>query len=225
MNQHTQSASPSPRLNAHSGNPVIPPYGVRPLPSSQRPTMDDPNEVYKKNAINKLLESLHGDVAVLRKNREAEMEGLFGAQSVLRQKQEQLSRGLKEMQDEKEGLEQQLQMVLMNTDVLEAWLRDNEGKTGVSKGSFGVDEVFQPCDVMSKQTLECTASDLAIEDAIYSLDKAIQEGSIPADQYLKSIRSLSREQFFQRALCAKVRAAHLQAQVASMAARGSYYGM
>lgn len=32
------------------------------------------------------------------------------------------------MRDEKEGLEQQLQMVLMNTNVLEAWVNENEGK-------------------------------------------------------------------------------------------------
>ncbi|KAF6165093.1 hypothetical protein GIB67_000677 [Kingdonia uniflora] len=79
MNQYTQSASPSPRKNAYSGNTIIPPFGARPLLSSQRPAMDDPNEVYRKNAINKVLESLHGDVVGLRKNREAEMDGLFGA--------------------------------------------------------------------------------------------------------------------------------------------------
>ena len=60
---------------------------------------------------------------------EAEMEGLFSAQAVLRRREEEINKGFKEMQDEKEGLEAQLQVVLMNTDVLEAWVRENEGKS------------------------------------------------------------------------------------------------
>ncbi|KAK9101709.1 hypothetical protein Sjap_018963 [Stephania japonica] len=182
---------------------------------------DDPNEVYRKNAINNILATVHADVAALRRNREAEMEGMFSAQAVLRQREEVLGKGFREMQDEKEGLEQQLQMVLMNSDVLEVWLRDNEGKPKMTT----VDDVFEPCDVLSKQMLECTASDLAIEDLVYGLDKAVQEGSIPFDLYLKNIRSLSREQFFHRATAAKVRAAQMQAHVASMAARTSQYAL
>ncbi|OVA02261.1 Ubiquitin E2 variant [Macleaya cordata] len=227
-----QSVSSSAASNTASVRPGIPqriysasPYGGRFPPSPQRQQTDDPTEVYKKNAINKLLESLHGDIAVLRKNREAEMEGLFNAQGLLRQREEHLSKGLREMQEEKEGLEQQLQMILMNTDILEAWLRENEGKLTMNHGNLNVDEVFEPCDPLSKQMLECTASDLAIEDVIYSLDKAFQEGSIPFDQYLKNIRALSREQFFHRATSAKVRAAQMQAQVANMAARASQFVM
>lgn len=186
--------------------------------------MDDPSEVYKRNAINKLVENLHSDIGGLRKAREAEMEGLFNAQAALRQREEQLNKGLKEMQDEKEGLEQQLQMVLMNTDLLEGWLKDNEAK--LSKlGIVDVNEAFEPCDVLSKQMLDCTASDLAIEDTIYSLDKSVQDGAIPFDQYLRNVRLLSREQFFQRATASKVRAAQMQAQVANMASKASQYAL
>ncbi|KAA8537368.1 hypothetical protein F0562_026945 [Nyssa sinensis] len=204
------------------------PYGSSggriPPPSPQRPlaVTEDPSDVFKRNAINKLVESLHSDIGALRKTRETEMEGLFNAQAVLRQREEQLSKGLREMQDEKEGLEQQLQMVLMNTDILEGWLRENKGKMA-NMGNVNVDDAFEPCDALSKQMLECTASDLAIEDVIYSLDKAVQEGSIPTDQYLRNVRLLSREQFFHRATSSKVRAAQMQAQVTSMANRASQY--
>lgn len=178
--------------------------------------------MFKRNAINKLVEMVHGDVAGLRKTREAEMEGLFSLQGVLKQREEQLNKGLKEMKEEMEGLEQQLQMVLMNSDVLEGWLRDNQGK---KLGSLeNAEDAFECVDVLSKQMLECTASDLAIEDTLYALDKAVQVGSIPFDQYLRSVRALSREQFFHRATTAKVRAAQLQAQVANMAARIQHYG-
>lgn len=242
---HSLTPSPSSSTVNASSNPIsvgssgsrtsIPPRGypqspyggrVSTMPAPQRPPVatEDPNEIYRRNAINKLVDSLHSDIGVLRKVREAEMEGLFNAQAVLRQREELLAKGLREMYDEKEGLEQQLQMVLMNTDVLEAWLRENEGKLKKLR-KVDVDDAFEPCDTLSKQMLESTASDLAIEDIIYSLDKAVQEGSIPFDQYLRNVRLLSREQFFHRATNAKVRAAQMQAQVSSMAARAPQYAL
>lgn len=190
--------------------------------SSATTATEDPSEVYRRNAISKLVENVHVDVEELRKKKELEMEGMFCAQAVLRQREEELSNGLREMQSEKEGLEQQLQMVLMNTDVLEGWVSENEGKLGGNVVN-NVDDAFEPCDALSKQMLECTAADLAIEDVIYALDKAVQEGSIPVDLYLRNVRLLSREQFFQRATSAKVRAAQMQAHVTSMASRAPPY--
>lgn len=182
--------------------------------------------MYKKNAVNKLVEVAHTDLTTMRKAREGEMDALFNAQAVLRHRSEDLNKGLREMIDEKEALEQQLQMVLMNGDILESWLRENEAK--IAKGLGGdvidVDDAFECTDALSKQMLECSAADLAIEDVVYSLDKAVQEGAIPFDQYLRSVRQLSREQFFYRATAAKVRAAQMQAQVANMASRISHYG-
>lgn len=192
-----------------------------PSPPPPQRVSEDAGEVFKRNAINKLVENLHSDIGAMRKSKEAEMEGLFSVQGTLRQCAEQISKGVKEMQEEKEGLELQLQMVSMNTDVLEGWLRENEGKK--KRENDGIDDAFEPIDALSKQMLECTSADLAIEDVVYALDKAVQDGSIPFDQYLRSIRSLSREQFFHRATGFKVRAAQMQAQVSSMAARASHY--
>ncbi|GMN55650.1 hypothetical protein TIFTF001_024775 [Ficus carica] len=222
--------NPSPSPNPSYARPAIPPRAYPPSPygggssasSVSRQHSDDPTEVYRKNAINKLVEVVHGDISAMRKAREVEMEGMFSAQAVLRQREEQLGKGLKEMQDEKEGLEQQLQMVLMNSDVMESWLRENEGKKANSE-SIEVDQVFECLDSLSKQMLDCTASDLALEDVVYALDKAVQEGAIPFDQYLRNVRLLSREQFFHRATAAKVRAVQMQAQVANMASRISQF--
>lgn len=183
---------------------------------------EDAGEVFRRDAMNKLVERVDGDVRELRKRREGEMEGMFSAQAVLRKREEEIVRGFRGMLEEKEALEQQLQVVLMNSDVLEGWLRDNEGKM-VDARSVSVDEAFEHCDALSKQILECTTADLAIEDVIYSLDKAVQEGAMPFDQYLRSVRLLSREQFLHRATTSKVRAAQMQAQVNSMAARAPQY--
>ncbi|TKY67761.1 ELC protein [Spatholobus suberectus] len=222
----SSSSSSSGYPHAHPPPRSYPPSPYpAPAPAPRVHSTEDPSEVFKRNAINKLVEVVHGDVAALRKTREGEMEGLFTLQGVLKQREETLNKGLTEMQEEMEALEQQLQIVLMNTDVLEGWLRDNQGK----KMLGGLDlespeDAFECVDVLSKQMLECTAADLAIEDTLYASDKALQVGALPFDQYLRSVRALSREQFFHRATATKVRAAQLQAQVASMAARTQHYG-
>ena len=62
-----------------------------------------------------------------------------------------------------------------------------------------------------------------VEDIFYALDRAMQEGSIPVDAYLKHVRSLAREQFFHKALAEKVRAIQAQTQIDIMAARAGRY--
>ncbi|KAH6762697.1 Ubiquitin-conjugating enzyme/RWD-like protein [Perilla frutescens var. hirtella] len=229
-NPNSSYASMNSSVGSTAARPAIPPRAYSSLPNPTPPppyggggrVMEDPAEVFRKNAINTLVESFNGDIREMRKGREGEMEGLFGTQAVLRKRDEELRRGLKEMLDEKEALEQQLQMVLMNGDILEGWLRENEGKLGgndVHSVDVDVDEAFEPCDALSKQMLDCTALDMAVEDAIYSLDKAVQEGAVPFDQYMRNVRLLSREQFFHRAIGSKVRAIQMQAQVAGMVSR------
>ncbi|OAY36280.1 protein ELC-like [Manihot esculenta] len=227
---HSSSLGSVGPAGGHVGypRPMNRPYPPSPYSGSTggppgRPQTEDAAEVYKRNAINKIVETVHVDIMQLRKAREVEMEGLFSAQAVLRRREEDINKGLKEMQDEMEGLEAQLQVVLMNTDVLEAWVRENSGKTKGNAEDLDVDNVFECTDALSKQMLECTAADLAIEDVVYSLDKGVQEGAVPFDQYLRNVRLLSREQFFHRATAAKVRATQMQAEVASMAARAPHY--
>ncbi|XP_020113365.1 protein ELC-like [Ananas comosus] len=219
------NASPSPSASSRI-YPSSSPYGsggrFPHSPAPSRPPAEDPAEVFRRNAISKIVDRAHADMAGMRRTREAEMEGLFSTQAELRRRAGELSRGLGEMGEEKEGLEQQLQLVLMNTDVMEGWVRDNEvGRR--RRRDVDVDDAFELADALSRQMLDCTAADLAAEDTIYALDKAVQEGSIPFEGYIKSVRALAREQFFHRALAARVRAAQVQAQVTSMASRVPQY--
>ncbi|AAG51025.1 unknown protein; 81998-83194 [Arabidopsis thaliana] len=179
---------------------------------------DDAAEVFKRNAINKMVEMVHSDLVSMRRAREAEAEELLSLQAGLKRREDELNIGLKEMVEEKETLEQQLQIISMNTDILDSWVRENQGKTK-NLVDLDVDNAFECGDTLSKQMLECTALDLAIEDAIYSLDKSFQDGVVPFDQYLRNVRLLSREQFFHRATGSKVRAAQMEVQVAAIAGR------
>ena len=49
------------------------------------------------------------------------------------------------------------------------------------------------------------ADDHAVEDVFYHLSKAFHSGHISFGVYMKSVRSLAREQFMSRALTMKIR--------------------
>lgn len=112
---------------------------------------------------------------------------------------------------------------MTNSDVIETWLKVNDRGAG-EEPADDIDAAFEPVDRFSRQLLESSAEDLAIEDLMYALDKAAQDGSLGAEVYLKMTRNLSREQFFHRATCIKVRATQQQAQAQAAApyARGGY---
>ncbi|CAN6279482.1 unnamed protein product [Urochloa humidicola] len=207
---HSQSPSPSYR---HGGFPASPQLAPRPPPT------EDPAEVFKRNAVAKLVDMAYADAAAVRTAREAEVDALFAVQAELRHRGDVVTQGVRKMGEEKEALERHLQDVMMATDVMEAWVMDNNRRGNTQ----ATEDAVEPADVLSRQMIECTAADLALEDTIYALDKAIQEGSVPFDGYLRSVRALSREQFFHRALSAKVHSEQQRAKVASMAARAPQY--
>ncbi|KAG1335019.1 protein ELC-like [Cocos nucifera] len=158
-----------------------------------------------------ILEKVQRDLA----GREAEVEGFLGVQAELKRRKQAIARGTRKLEELRGDLEQELQVIRMNTDVMESWVRETMGKIRRWKGrEVSVDDVFEPSDVNSRQMMECTAMDLALEDTVYALDRAATEGCVPCPVYLKHVRALSREQFFHRRMGFEVR---------SMAARASHH--
>jgi ESCRT-I complex subunit TSG101 len=45
---------------------------------------------------------------------------------------------------------------------------------------------------------------MAIEDTFYILDKALTDGRIDLQNFVKIVRSLSRKQFYERALASRI---------------------
>ncbi|KAK9369210.1 UEV domain-containing protein [Lipomyces kononenkoae] len=72
------------------------------------------------------------------------------------------------------------------------------------RGEVNVDDVVCAESVVFNQLYELTADDLAIEDAIYVLGKALDRERISLDIFLKHTRTLAREQFMKRALVRKI---------------------
>ncbi|KAK9361643.1 UEV domain-containing protein [Lipomyces starkeyi] len=72
------------------------------------------------------------------------------------------------------------------------------------RGEVNVDEIVCAEAVVFNQLYELTADDLAIEDTIYVLGKALDRERISLDDFLKHARTLAREQFMKRALVRKI---------------------
>ncbi|KAK0418529.1 hypothetical protein QR680_013618 [Steinernema hermaphroditum] len=71
--------------------------------------------------------------------------------------------------------------------------------------SNAIDSVIDAATPVHRQIVDCFAADLAIDDAIYSLGRAVKDGSIDTQTYLRLVRHLSRKQFVHRALLRKCR--------------------
>lgn len=56
-------------------------------------------------------------------------------------------------------------------------------------GEVDADAAVVPADVLSRQALEAQAGDLAIEDALYAVERALQAGALTPDAYIKQARS------------------------------------
>eukprot|EP00250_Pteridium_aquilinum_P016712 c23249_g1_i2 orf=157-1386(+) len=183
--------------------------------SSRSSHTGDPSMVFRQNAINALSGRMKVAVSDLQKTQEAGMHKLASTQVQLTERHKQLSVAVDQLQQEKDALEVQLHIFLENTDAVERWLITHRDLAAL----IDIDDVFVPCDALSKQMLDSSAADLALEDLLYYLDKAVQEGCIPMDVYLKQVRSLAHEQFFCRAMCTKIQAEQRQMQISKMAAR------
>ncbi|WVR05945.1 hypothetical protein IAU60_002972 [Kwoniella sp. DSM 27419] len=73
-----------------------------------------------------------------------------------------------------------------------------------ARGETSVDELVCGISIVHNQLIDLVAEDNAIEDTIYHMTRAFDAERIDLDRYLKSIRSLAREQYMKRALIERI---------------------
>ncbi|WVQ82547.1 hypothetical protein IAT38_004676 [Cryptococcus sp. DSM 104549] len=73
-----------------------------------------------------------------------------------------------------------------------------------AKGEVGVDELVCGISIVHNQLIDLVAEDNAIEDTIYHMTRGLDAERVDLDRYLKSIRSLAREQYMKRALIERI---------------------
>lgn len=105
------------------------------------------------------------------------------------------------------GLEQELAALTAEAASLKKKIDDATKfiEEADAKGPIDVDTSSDPVDIHRRQLIRTVAIDMALEDVLYNLDRALLKGVVPLDEYLKLFRLYSNEQFFARALIKKIR--------------------
>uniref|UniRef100_A0A7R9VVF6 SB domain-containing protein n=1 Tax=Chlamydomonas euryale TaxID=1486919 RepID=A0A7R9VVF6_9CHLO len=138
-----------------------------------------------------------------RKQAAEKMEDLLETQRQLSERKQQLASLVNTLKQEREGTEGIVAEMGAKTQQLRLWLDANEAKVDAVAGmgkEIDIAKAIVPVDALNEQALNAQAEDLAIEDTILALDRALQTGltGLTVETYLKQVRQLCRRQFFAR---------------------------
>lgn len=113
------------------------------------------------------------------------------------------------LEEEKKRLKMKVLELTEQADVVMNWLKVNYDVVNIGVGDEGnIEKAFEGVDDGggdSEKLLDCLAADRGVEDVIYALDKAVEEGVVSLEVYIKQVRALAREQFYHRAMLVKLR--------------------
>jgi ESCRT-I complex subunit TSG101 len=113
---------------------------------------------------------------------------------------------LEKMQTEVRALESLNGLLVSNTNILHAALRDADT---VIEGSQHrappeIDELLVAPTVVGNQLYELVSEERSIGDALFVLSRAVQRGRVSASVFAKTTRALAREWYLKKALVRKI---------------------
>lgn len=217
-------AGPMPGYPASSSavhTPTPPP--PRPDTTTQRQELE---RTFKEAAMRALQERLRQSQVAYQRSATEEMDKVLAVQQHLESRARDLDQVLQQIQRERSGTEGLVTELALRTSQLQKWLDDNERKAQQADlQKVDIHQVVVPSDPLSNQAMQCQAEDLAVEDVLLTLDKALGKGKVALTDYLKQVRSLCRKQFFSRARGLKVAAQQERTPPANNLGGGPAYNM
>ncbi|XP_052169979.1 protein ELC-like [Diospyros lotus] len=178
---------------------------IHPFSISSYPSVSSHPSVFSKmEAMDRLSYYLHSDMAAMKAAIEEELEGLSSLQSEMIKRVDMASSLVMALEHEESSLKRRVMQLREQADVLTNWLRVNDHhhhhhhQVNVLGDDDEMEDPFEVVDEKSKLVLDCFAADCALEDVFYELDKAVEQGAVSFEMYIKQVRALAREQFFHR---------------------------
>jgi len=136
------------------------------------------------------------------KNTSDEISTLEQTKNGLKAREASLNQHFDAMRTEKVDLETKIAQLESVISVKEAEV--NKLTKNIDEG-ISPDEIIQASTPLERQILKCHSEDLAISDAVYYLNSALQRDLLDVDQFLREVRKLGRKQFQLRAMIRKAR--------------------
>eukprot|EP00879_Flechtneria_rotunda_P001207 GHRR01001354.1.p1 GENE.GHRR01001354.1~~GHRR01001354.1.p1 ORF type:complete len:500 (+),score=179.45 GHRR01001354.1:389-1888(+) len=199
---------------------LLPPQAAQPTPPPpdlKQQQIDDLTNCFQGLAARALAGRLQAGLEAFNRHAADEMDQLLEVQRNLMARDQQLQALVSSIQQERVGTEDLVAQLGRQSAALETWLNTHEWKADAvqaaadaADGGLDVSKVIVPADDLSRQALAAQAEDLAVEDCLLVLEKALLQGTFQADVYMKQVRLLCRRQFLARALGLKVAQAQKQ---------------
>ncbi|KAL2535713.1 Ubiquitin-conjugating enzyme/RWD-like protein [Forsythia ovata] len=144
-------------------------------------------------AMDRLVCNLYYDMLAFRSKTDQEIEYFSALQAEMINRVDVADSTIIGLEHESENLIKGIKDLSDESDKLLNWLKV------YGKNWGNILDAFEVSDKKSEILLDCQAADYAIEDLIYALDKAVENGAISFEIYIKQVRILAREQFLHRA--------------------------
>ncbi|XP_073049056.1 protein ELC-like [Primulina eburnea] len=160
-----------------------------------------PSMVSKMEAMDRLKCAIFYDMKAITAKNEEETMNLSALHAELERRGKVMETGISELELEKKCLSSRTMELDGGRDRLLNWIKFND-KNNVLDGE--IDDMFEGLDKKSNLLIDLGANDLALEDLMYALDRAVEEGVASFEVYIKQVRILAREQFFCKAKINKI---------------------
>lgn len=178
-------------------------------PAQQQPTLAAtaaPAQRSKEDEVYELKTIVRNKVLAKIKEREQEVaastDRLMDDSTLLNENDLRLDGCIRKLQDETSRVEHALHE-------LESAKRDLQ-RPEIAIGRVDVESLMQPQGVIPRQLVELTVREMALVDCLYAISNAFFDNPsmIGMQQFVRSVRSLAREQFLAKALILKIRRMH-----------------
>mmetsp|Transcript_9152 Transcript_9152/g.13734 ORF Transcript_9152/g.13734 Transcript_9152/m.13734 type:complete len:384 (-) Transcript_9152:128-1279(-) len=158
----------------------------------------NPKAMLKEKLLKQAREKLKVMTTDKLNHRKEEIQRLLDFEAKLKQGEFYLTQTKGQMLDEKKQLINRSNLMEQQIKVLETWIKQNKDK------KLDIDKDVDGKDTWSRQMLTEVAKDCALDDTLYALDKALEDGRIKLPEFLRMVRRLSKEQFRHRVLASKI---------------------
>jgi ESCRT-I complex subunit TSG101 len=152
----------------------------------------------KKTEKEILIEKINQRIKKITEEKTQKIENLFEIQQKLKLKQNELETTFEKLNNDNQNIMRIISDLENKSFEINEYIDEKKDK------KINVDLEISAKDSLSLQILDLSSKDQAIDDVLFFLDKALEKKSIDLDSYLSTIRDLSKQQFFHRALLKKI---------------------